>query len=143
MPTSTSSATWQGGLKTGTGEFQASSGAFKGAYSFQTRFEGTKGTNPEELIAAAHASCLSMALAAGLEKAGSPATSITTKASCTMSFVEGAPRITKMQLEVRGKVPGIDQAAFAKAAEEAKNGCPVSNALKGNVPIELSATLEK
>jgi osmotically inducible protein OsmC len=143
MPTSSAAATWQGGLKTGKGEFQAASGAFKGPYSFQTRFEGAKGTNPEELIAAAHASCLSMALAGGLEKAGTPANSITTRASCTMSFVDGAPRITKMQLEVRGQVPGIDQATFAKAAEDAKNGCPVSNALKGNVSFELSAALDK
>jgi len=142
MTTSTASATWEGGLKDGKGTFQAASGAFKGAYSFATRFEGAKGTTPEELIAAAHASCLSMALSAGLEKAGTPPTRVTTKASCTIDFVAGAPKITTMKLEIRGKVPGIDQAAFAKAAEEAKNGCPVSGALKGNVAFQLDAKLE-
>lgn len=142
MTTSKASATWEGGLKDGKGEFRAGSGAFQGAYSFPTRFEGAKGTNPEELIAAAHAACLSMALAAGLEKAGTPATRITTTASCTIDIVGGAAKITTMKLDVRGKVPGVDQAAFQKAAEEAKNGCPVSNALKNNVAFELVAKLE-
>ncbi len=142
MTTSKASATWEGGLKDGRGEFRAGSGAFQGAYSFPTRFEGAKGTNPEELIAAAHAACLSMALAAGLEKAGTPATRITTTASCTIDIVGGAAKITTMKLDVRGKVPGVDQAAFQKAAEEAKNGCPVSNALKNNVAFELVAKLE-
>jgi osmotically inducible protein OsmC len=142
MTTSTASAVWEGGLKSGKGTFQAGSGAFQGAYSFPTRFEGAKGTNPEELIAAAHAACLSMALSAGLEQAGKPATRISTKASCTIDMVGGGPKITTMKLEVRGKVPGVDQAAFAKAAEEAKNGCPVSGALKGNVAFQLDAKLE-
>ena len=142
MTTSTASAVWEGGLKGGKGSFKAGSGAFQGPYTFATRFEGAKGTNPEELIAAAHAACLSMALSAGLEKAGKPATSISTKASCTIDMVGGGPKITTMKLEVRGKVPGIDQAAFAKAAEEAKNGCPVSGALKGNVAFQLDAKLE-
>jgi osmotically inducible protein OsmC len=142
MTTSTASATWEGGLKTGKGTFQAGSGAFQGPYSFPTRFEGAKGTNPEELIAAAHAACLSMALSAGLEKAGTPATRISTKASCTIDMVGGGPKITTMRLEVRGKVNGINQEGFAKAAEEAKNGCPVSNALKGNVTFVLEAKLE-
>jgi osmotically inducible protein OsmC len=142
MTTSTASAVWEGGLKGGKGSFQAASGAFQGAYSFATRFEGAKGTTPEELIAAAHAACLSMALSASLEKAGKPATRISTKASCTIEMIGGAPKITTMKLEVRGKVPGVDQAAFAKAAEEAKNGCPVSGALKGNVAFQLDAKLE-
>jgi len=142
MTTSSASAVWEGGLKGGKGSFKAGSGAFQGPYTFATRFEGAKGTNPEELIAAAHAACLSMALSAGLEKAGKPATSISTKASCTIDMEGGGPKITTMKLEVRGKVPGIDQAAFAKAAEEAKNGCPVSGALKGNVAFQLDAKLE-
>ena len=142
MTTSSATATWQGGLKTGKGDFQAGSGAFRGAYSFPTRFEGAKGTNPEELIAAAHAACFSMALSAGLEKAGTPPTSVTTKASCTIDMVGGGPKITTMKLEVRGKVPGSNQESFAKAAEEAKNGCPVSGALKGNVNVILEAKLE-
>ena len=140
--TSTASAVWEGGLKSGKGNYSAASGSFKGGYTFATRFEGAKGTNPEELIAAAHAACLSMALSAGLERAGKTPTSISTKASCTLDMVSGAPRITTMRLEVRGKVPGLDQAGFAKAAEDAKNGCPVSNALKGNVQFELDAKLE-
>jgi lipoyl-dependent peroxiredoxin len=143
MPTSSASATWEGGLKTGRGHFAAGSGAFQGDYSFRTRFEGAKGTNPEELIAAAHAACLSMALSAGLEKAGKTARQISTKASCTIDKVGDGFKITKMRLEVRGEVPGMDQAAFAKAAEAAKEGCPVSGALKGNVPFELDARLSQ
>jgi lipoyl-dependent peroxiredoxin len=141
MTTSSASALWQGGLKNGNGTFQARSGAFAGPYTFATRFEGAKGTNPEELIAAAHAACLSMALAAGLEKSGSPAKEIATTASATVEFIGGSPRISTMKLVVRGKVPGLDQAKFTKAAEEAKNGCPVSNALKGNVKFELDVLL--
>lgn len=141
MTTSTATATWEGGLRSGRGEFSAKSGAFQGSYSAATRFEGAKGTNPEELIAAAHASCLSMALSLGLEQAGTPPTRITTTASCSIDKVGDGFRITKMRLEVRGEVPGVDQAAFAKAAEAAKDGCPVSQALKGNVPFELDARL--
>ncbi len=142
MRTSTSSATWKGGLKNGSGEFSAGSGAFGGPYSFPTRFESAEGTNPEELLAAAHAACLSMALSAGLEKAGTPAEQIATSASCTMDILDSGPKVTTMQLVVRGRVPGIDQAAFAQAAEDAKNGCPISGALAGNVAFELEATLE-
>src|SRR5215510_8405450 len=96
--TSTASAVWEGGLKSGKGNFSAGSGAFKGGYTFATRFESAKGTNPEELIAAAHAACLSMALAAGLEAAKKPATRISTTASCTMEKVGDGFRITKMRL---------------------------------------------
>jgi lipoyl-dependent peroxiredoxin len=142
MPTSSASAVWEGVLRTGKGHFKAGSGAFEGDYSFRTRFEGARGTNPEELIAAAHAACLSMALSAGLEKAGKPATSISTKASCTIDKVGDGFKITRMRLEVRGKVPGLDQAGFVKAAEAAKQGCPVSGALQGNVQLELDAKLE-
>lgn len=141
MTTSSATATWNGGLKNGNGTFQAASGLFQGPYSFATRFEGMKGTNPEELLAAAHSACLSMALSAGLEQAGHPATSITTTAAVTMGNVGGAPRITTIKLVVRGKVPGLDQAGFIKAAEAAKNGCPVSSLFKGNVTMELDALL--
>ncbi|MGH7515346.1 MAG: OsmC family peroxiredoxin [Gemmatimonadales bacterium] len=141
MPTSTSSAVWEGGLRHGHGKFSAGSGAFAGDYSFATRFEGAKGTNPEELIAAAHAACVSMALSAGLEAAKTPPTRVSTKASCTVEKVGDGFRITKMRLEVRGEVPGLDQAGFAAAAEKAKDGCPVSQALKGNVQMELDARL--
>jgi osmotically inducible protein OsmC len=141
VPTSTSSAVWEGGLRTGKGRFTAASGAFSGDYSFPTRFEGAKGTNPEELIAAAHAACLSMALSAGLEAAKTPPTRISTTASCTIEKVGDGFRLTRMRLEVRGQVPGIDDAAFKAAAEKAKEGCPISQALKGNVPMELDARL--
>ncbi|HLB37800.1 MAG TPA: OsmC family peroxiredoxin [Gemmatimonadales bacterium] len=143
MPTSNATAVWNGKLKDGNGQYAAGSGAFKGDYTFATRFEGKAGTNPEELIAAAHAACFSMALSAGLEKAGTPATRITTKAACTLESGGGGSKITKMRLETRGTVPGVDQAAFLKAAEAAKEGCPVSGALKGNVAVELDARLEQ
>jgi lipoyl-dependent peroxiredoxin len=142
MPTSQANAVWEGKLKDGKGNFRAASGAFSGPYSFATRFEGKKGTNPEELIAAAHAACFSMALSAGLEKAGKPVTRVETTAACTMDMVDGTPTITKMALTVRGKVPGLDQAGFQKAAEEAKRGCPVSRALAGIPQITLEARLE-
>ena len=141
MRTSTSSATWEGGLRGGRGHFQADSGVLSGDYSFATRFESEKGTNPEELIAAAHASCLSMALSATLEAAKTPAKRIITKASCTVDKVGEGFKITKMRLEVRGEVPGLDDAGFRAAAEKAKDGCPVSQALAGNVPFELDARL--
>jgi lipoyl-dependent peroxiredoxin len=139
--TSTATATWEGGLRDGKGQFKAKSGSFQGSYSFATRFEGAPGTTPEELIAAAHASCLSMALSAGLDSAGTPPKRITTTASATIDKVGDGFRITRIRLEVRGEVPGINQAAFAKAAEAAKEGCPISQALKGNVPFELDARL--
>jgi lipoyl-dependent peroxiredoxin len=142
MPTSRASAVWEGKLKEGKGNFRAGSGAFSGPYSFATRFEGKAGTNPEELIAAAHAACFSMALSAGLEKAGKPAARVETTAACTMDMVDGTPTITRMELKVRGKVAGLDQGAFQKAADEAKRGCPVSRALSGIPQITLDAKLE-
>ena len=141
MATSSATAVWEGGLRNGRGQFNGKSGIIQGSYSFPTRFEGAKGTNPEELIAAAHASCLSMALSGVLEKGGTPATRITTTAAATIDKAGEGFRITRMRLEVRGEVPGVDQAAFAKAAEAAKDGCPVSQALKGNVAFELDARL--
>lgn len=142
MPTSRATAVWEGTLKQGTGDFRAASGTFGGRYSYQTRFVGTPGATPEELIAAAHASCLSMALSADLEKAGTPVTRITTEAACTIEPVNGVPTITTMALQVRGTVPGLDQAAFRRAAEHTKDNCPVSRALKGNVAFTIDARLE-
>jgi osmotically inducible protein OsmC len=142
MTTSKAEAIWEGGLKGGNGRFAAGSGAFSGAYSFSTRFEGARGTNPEELLAAAHAACLGMALTGGLEAAGKPPTRITTNAACTIDKVDGGFRITTMKLEVRGVVPGMDKAAFRDAAETAMRGCAVSQALQGNVKTELDAQLE-
>ncbi len=141
MPNSSATATWEGGLKGGKGAFEGASGLIRGPYSFLTRFEGAKGTNPEELIAAAHASCYSMALSADLEKAGTPATRITTGAVATLGVVDGAPRVTKIVLTVRGVVPGVADDAFKRAAEAAKTGCPISNLFKGNAAIELDAKL--
>lgn len=142
MPTRHATAVWEGKLRDGKGSFKAGTGAFTGEYSFTSRFEEGKGTSPEELIAAAHAACLSMALSAGLEKAGTPATRIVTRAACTVAKVGDGFKITTMELVVRGRVSGLDQARFQKAAEEAKNGCPVSGALKGNVEFKLDARLE-
>jgi lipoyl-dependent peroxiredoxin len=142
MTTSSASAAWEGVLRSGRGHFKAGSGAFEGDYSFATRFENARGTNPEELIAAAHAACLSMALSGVLEKDGTPATRISTTAACSVEKVGDGFKITRMRLEVRGKVPGVDQAKFAQAAKAAKKGCPVSMALQGNVKLELDARLE-
>jgi len=132
---------WDGKLKDGKGKFTAASGAFQGPYTFKTRFEGAPGTNPEELLAAADAACFSMALSGALEKNGTPATSIETTAACTIEMIDGGPKITKMDLTVKGKVPGIDQATFAKLANETKSGCPVSRALAGIPSFSVSATL--
>jgi len=141
MATSNAVAIWEGNLKDGKGSFKAQSGVFSGSFSFGTRFEGKKGSNPEELIAAAHAGCYSMALSSALEKAGHPATRIETRAAVTLEMVDGAPKITKSALDVRGKVDGIDQAAFEQAAEGAKKNCPVSKALQNNVAITLEEKL--
>ena len=142
MPTSQASAVWEGKLKDGKGSFRAGSSTFNGPFTFATRFEGKKGTNPEELIAAAHAACYSMALSAGLEKAGKPVSRVETTAACTIDMVSGTPTITKMELKVRGTVPGLDQAGFQRAAEEAKRNCPVSRALSGIPQITLDAKLD-
>jgi len=142
MPTRKASAVWEGGLRGGKGSFKAESGHVGGNYGFGSRFEQVPGSNPEELIAAAHAACLSMALSGGIERAGKVPTRIATEAACTVEKVGEGFKITRMKLVVRGKVPGMDQAAFAAAAEAAKEGCPVSGALKGNVAFELDAKLE-
>ncbi|HEY6107922.1 MAG TPA: OsmC family peroxiredoxin [Gemmatimonadales bacterium] len=142
MTISKASAVWEGKLKDGRGSYRASSGAFTAPYSFRTRFEGAPGSTPEELIAAAHAACYSMALSADLEKAGTPATRIETEAACTIEAVNGVPTITTMALRVLGTVAGVNQTAFLKAAEGTRDNCPVSRALKGNVRITLEASLQ-
>lgn len=141
MTTSHATATWEGKLKEGKGTFKGMSGAFSGSFSFGTRFGGSKGSNPEELIAAALAGCFSMFLSGSLEKDGSPAARIETRASCTIDTVGGAPKVTRIELDVRGRVPGIDQAKFEQSADHAKANCPVSKALQGNVEITLNAKL--
>jgi lipoyl-dependent peroxiredoxin len=135
------SAEWKGDLKGGTGTFTAGDG-ISGEYSFHSRFEDGPGANPEQLIAAAHASCFSMALSAGLADAGTPVNSVRTDATVTLRFVDGAPTITAIALTTVGDVPGIDEAAFKEAAEGAKAGCPVSKALAGVPEITLDASLQ-
>jgi len=134
------SAEWQGDLKSGSGTFAAGDG-IGGEYSFKSRFEDGPGANPEQLIAAAHAACFSMALAAALGDAGTPAESVKTSATVTLRFVDGAPMITSIALSTVGTVPGLDEATFQAAAEGAKAGCPVSRALAGVPDITLEASI--
>lgn len=134
------SAEWKGGLKDGSGTFTAGE-TITGAYSYKTRFEDEPGANPEQLIAAAHTSCFSMALSAALEAAGHPADSIKTDATVTLRIVDGAPTITKIALITIGSVPGLDEAGFKEAADGAKANCPVSKALAGVGEITLEASL--
>lgn len=139
----TATAKWQGGLKDGKGQLNAQSGAFKDQpYNFRMRFEdesGKSGTNPEELIAAAHAGCFSMALSGQLEKAGHTAESIQTECTIVMEPDDKGPRVKTSHLKLQAKVPGIDQAAFDKAANDAKQNCPISRLL--NCEIKLDASL--
>ena len=135
------SAVWKGGLKDGKGAVSADSSVLSNTpYSFATRFEGTPGTNPEELIAAAHAACFSMALSGQLGGANLTASSIATTATVSLEKVDSGWEITTVHLDVVGRVPGADDAAFQKAAENAKSGCPVSKVL--NAKITMSAKLE-
>ncbi|MFO7593233.1 MAG: OsmC family protein [Pseudomonadota bacterium] len=140
MPTRKAHAVWKGTLKAGSGEMAVESGAFKGAYSFGTRFGEEKGTNPEELIGAAHAGCFSMALSGVLEAAGHPPTRIETEAAVSVEKQGDGFSITTVRLTTKGQVPGIDAERFKALAEQAKNGCPVSRALTG-VSISLEAEL--
>jgi osmotically inducible protein OsmC len=134
------SAEWKGDVPSGSGTFTAGD-TISGEYTFKSRFEDGPGANPEQLIAAAHASCFSMALSNILAQAGSPPESVQTEATVTLRPVDGAPTITKIALVTVGRVPGIDAAAFAEAAAAAKVGCPVSRALAGVPEITLEATL--
>ena len=135
------SAVWKGGLKDGKGTVSSSSGVLSNTpYSFATRFENTPGTNPEELIAAAHAGCFSMALSAQLGNANLTPESINTTATLTLEKLDTGFTITAVHLEVVGRVPKADNAAFQKAAENAKSGCPVSKVL--NAKITMLAKLE-
>lgn len=136
----TASAHWAGGLKDGKGTVSTASGVLKDTqYSFATRFENGVGTNPEELIAAAHAGCFSMALSGQLGAAGMTAESIDTKAALTMEKTDAGFTITAIHLDVTAKIPGADQAKFDEAAANAKKGCPVSRVL--NTAITMDARL--
>ena len=134
------SAEWKGDLRTGTGTFTAGD-TISGEYSYRSRFEDGPGANPEQLIAAAHASCFSMALSNILGEAGTPPESIRTDATVTLRPVDGAPTITKIALVTVGRVPGLDASAFQEHAAAAKAGCPVSRALAGVPEITLEASL--
>jgi len=140
MPTRNAQATWTGNLKEGSGSIKLGSGAFEGKYSFGTRFEGAPGTNPEELVGAAHAGCYSMALAAGLGKNGFNPQTVHTTAAVTLEKVGEGFKITKIKLVSEAKVPNIDNAKFQEIAIATKSGCPVSQAL-ASTPIELEAKL--
>jgi osmotically inducible protein OsmC len=140
MAVRTGNAVWNGDLKGGKGTVALGSGAFTGPYSFPSRFEEGPGTNPEELIGAAHAGCYSMALANMLATAGTPATEVRTEARVHLGKDDQGAAITKIELVCRAVVPGIDAEAFAAHAANAKVGCPVSKAL-ASVPIELDAAL--
>src|SRR5205085_10840363 len=131
MATRTASAVWDGTLKQGKGSMKLGSGAFEGSYSFSSRFEEGTGTNPEELIGAAEAGCYSMALAANLEKAGHPATRISTVATVKLEMIGGGPKITSIDLKTDAEIPGVEKAKFQEIAEQTKKACPVSVALSG------------
>ncbi len=134
------SAEWKGDVPSGTGTFTAGD-TISGEYSFKSRFEDGPGANPEQLIAAAHASCFSMALSNILAQAGTPPESVHTDATVTLRIVDGAPTITRIDLVTVGRVPGLEEAAFAEHAATAKAGCPVSRALAGVAEITLDASL--
>ncbi|MET8850835.1 OsmC family peroxiredoxin [Amycolatopsis sp. NPDC004625] len=141
MPVSKAHANWNGDIPTGSGQFTAGGGSISGGVTYKSRFEDGPGSNPEQLIAAAHASCFSMALASTLAGAGFPAESIETDAAVTLRPVDGAPTILKIELTTQGRVAGVDEAQFREFAEQAKANCPVSRALAGVPEITLQATL--
>ena len=134
------SAVWKGSLKEGKGTISSDSGVLSNTpYSFSTRFENAKGTNPEELIAAAHAGCFTMALSAQLGNAGMTPESLETTASLTLDKLDAGWTVTKIHLDVMARIPGADKAAFDKAAQNAKAGCPISRLL--NAEITMTARL--
>ena len=135
----TASAAWSGGLKDGKGSITTESGALSAyPYGFAARFEGKKGTNPEELLGAAHAGCFTMALSLILSEAKLTATQMDTTAKVTLEQVEGGFAITAVHLTLKAKIPGIDQATFEELAGKAKAGCPVSKVLKANIKLDAS-----
>jgi lipoyl-dependent peroxiredoxin len=136
---SKASAVWEGGIKDGNGKMTGGSGAFTDlAYSFATRFEGKDGSNPEELIAAAHAGCYSMALSNILGQAGMSPERISATATVTLDKTDAGPTVTKSHLVVKAKVPGASDADFQEAAKKAKEGCPISRLLKAEISMDAS-----
>jgi lipoyl-dependent peroxiredoxin len=141
MATRNGSAEWRGDLKSGNGELTVGEGAFTGAYSFESRFEEGEGTNPEELIAAAHAACFTMSLSNMLAEHGHAPESVRTSAKVHLRQTDDGPAITRIDLETEGRVAEIDEQHFAEHAEEAKAGCLVSRALAGVQEMNVSAKL--
>ncbi len=140
MAVRTADARWEGTLKEGNGHLKLGSGAYEGQFNFNSRFENGVGTNPEELLGAAHAGCFSMALNASLERAETPATYIHTVAHVNITREDGGMVISKIELTTEGAVPGLSQEQFAEAAQKTLEGCIVSKALSA-VPMTVSATL--
>ncbi len=143
MPQRTAEAQWNGDLRSGSGRVKLGSGAFDGSYSYGSRFEQSPGTNPEELIAGAHAGCFTMATASGLGKAGFKPENITTNATVHLDSVPQGFKITRIDLDMEADVPGIDEAKFLEIAEGAKKNCPVSQALASVPEITLQARLRQ
>uniref|UniRef100_A0A7V4A065 OsmC family peroxiredoxin n=1 Tax=Thermus tengchongensis TaxID=1214928 RepID=A0A7V4A065_9DEIN len=141
MPVRKANAVWEGGLRSGKGLMRLQSQAFEGPYSFPSRFEEGPGTNPEELIAAAHAGCFSMALAASLEREGFPPKRVSTEARVHLEMVDGKATITRIELIAEAEVPGITPEKFQEIAQAAKEGCPLSRALGAVKEITLEARL--
>jgi osmotically inducible protein OsmC len=136
MPTRSSRAQWSGDLKGGRGTMTVGSGAWEGPYSFRSRFEEGEGTNPEELLAAAHAGCFSMALSNILAQAGHPPESVRTRADVHLEMGEDGPSIPKVDLHLEAEVPGIDEDEFLEHAEAAKKGCPVSKLFRAEISLD-------
>jgi lipoyl-dependent peroxiredoxin len=141
MATRNGSAEWRGDLQSGAGSLTVGDGVFTGDYSFASRFEEGEGTNPEELIAASHAACFSMALSGDLASHGHPIESVRTAARVHLRNIDGAPTIQRIELDTEGRIEGIDQAHFEEHAQTAKANCPVSRALASVPEIELTARL--
>jgi osmotically inducible protein OsmC len=141
MATRSGSAIWKGDLQNGEGNLTVGDGVFEGAYTFKSRFEEGEGTNPEELIAAAHAACFAMAFSNILAESGHTPDSIQANARVSLQEVDGAPTIARITLKVEGSVPGIDESTYQDLAEQAKKDCPVSRALASVPEIKLEAKL--
>lgn len=141
MPTKKAEAVWNGDLNSGMGTMKLGSGSYEGSYTFASRFENGKGTNPEELIGAAHAGCYAMAFSNELDKAGFTPESMEVHADVTLDMVDGGPKITTIKLTAKGNVPEIENDKFQEIAQAAVQGCPVSKALTG-VEITLDASLQ-
>jgi osmotically inducible protein OsmC len=141
MPIRSASARWEGNLTEGSGTVKTGKGGLQGNYSFKSRFEEGEGTNPEELIAAAHAGCFSMAFSKGLADAGFTPTSVETTAKVHLDKGDAGFGVTRIELSTVGDVPGVDEATFQKLAEDAKANCPISRLLSPGAAISLTASL--